>query len=529
MTAPPVLSQLASAARSGGTLGELIIGATNRYPERTAFIIGDQNHTYRDTAHAISRAMQQLSALGLKKGDTVAQLSGNQPEVFFIIAAIYMLGLRSVSLHGMSSAEDHAFIVNDCEASVFISGPGYEARAAQLQTRCPGIKAWFAQDTVAGLRNFWEEAAHFEAQPLRDYAEPEDIVRLAYTGGTTGRPKGVMLSNRALTANAVMFLAEKEWPEPLRILCSAPISHGAGAMIIPMLWLGGSMVLQQGFDKDRVLDAIEKYRITKGYFVPTMLYALLDHPRTRKADLSSLQLIVYGASPMAPARIREAMEVFGPILSQGYGQTEAPNAILMLRKGDHQADDELRLSATGVPYPGISLRLFDDDDQEVAPGEIGEICVRGPLVMSGYWKQPEETARALRNGWLHTGDLAYCDAQGFYHIVDRKKDLIISGGFNVYPREVEDVITAHPAVAAAAVIGVPDEKWGEAVKAIVVLRSGANLSADELITLVRDRKGAVHAPKTVDFVETLPTTAVGKPDKKVLRAKYWSGTTRAVN
>ncbi|MFM9968188.1 MAG: AMP-binding protein [Burkholderiales bacterium] len=525
----------AATVYSGGTLGEIIAAAVLRHGARAAFIDGEITWSYRATGEAISRAMQQLSALGLKKGDAVAQLSGNQAEMFFIMAACYLLGLKSVTLHAQGSVDDHAYIVADSEARVFVAGVDYIARAAQIRPRCGGVQAWFthAPAKIEDMRNFWQEAARFAPLPLCPQAEPEDIIRIAYTGGTTGRPKGVMLSDRALATNTLLFLAEMEWPAEVRVLSPAPISHGAGAMIVPTLSRGGTMVLQQGFERDRVLDDIEKHRITAMFLVPTMIYTLLDHPRTRSADLSSMQLLYYAASPMAPARIREAIEVFGPILNQGYGQTEAPNAILLMRKADHLADNAERLSAAGMPYPGVTVRLFDDDDREVAPGESGEIRVRSALVMSGYWKQPEETARTLKNGWLHTGDIAFRDEDGFYHIVDRKKDMIISGGFNVYPREVEDVLAAHPAVAAAAVIGVPDEKWGEAVKAVVVLRAGARADVAELsaefIDLVRAKKGAIHAPKSVDFVDSLPLTAVGKPDKKALRAPYWSGVARAVS
>ncbi len=534
--APPGATAAREGVYSGGALGDLITAAVLRFGASIAFIAGERAWTYRDSGEAISRAMQQLRVLGLQKGDAVAQLSGNRAEMFFIMAACYLMGLKSVTLHALASLDDHAYIVDDCEAQVFVAGDDYIARAAAIRSRCASVKYWFthapleagAATQTQSPRHFWQEASRFTPNPLRSHCEPEDIIRIAYTGGTTGRPKGVMLSDRAMLANMLLFLAEMEWPEQVRVLSPAPISHGAGAMILPTLARGGTMVLQQGFECNHVLDAIEKHRITTIFLVPTMIYALLDHPRTRNADLSSLQLLYYAASPMAPARIREAIEVFGPILNQGYGQTEAPNAILLMRKADHLVDDEHRLGAAGMPYPGVTVRLLDDEDREVASGESGEICVRGALVMSGYWKQPDETARALRNGWLHTGDIAWCDSEGFFHIVDRKKDMIISGGFNVYPREIEDVLTSHAAVAVAAVIGIPDEKWGEAVKAIIVLRLGMRVEAAELIDLVRAKKGAIHAPKSVDFIEALPLTAVGKPDKKALRAPYWAGVTRAV-
>jgi fatty-acyl-CoA synthase len=256
---------------------------------------------------------------------------------------------------------------------------------------------------------------------------------------------------------------------------------------------------------------------------------LLDHPRTRSVDFSRLHSLMYGAAPMTPARIREAIGVFGPVLVQGYGQTEAPNTLLTLTREDHLSQDDRRLASAGRPYPGITLAVLDDDDRPVTQGQVGEICVRGSLVMSGYWKQPEQTAQALRNGWLHTGDMAWQDEEGYFYIVDRKKDMIISGGFNVYPKEIENVLATHAAVASVAVIGVPDPKWGEAVKAVVVLRPGASTTEAELMALAREKKGPVAAPKSVDFVESLPVTALGKPDKKALRARYWGGQQRAVN
>jgi fatty-acyl-CoA synthase len=257
---------------------------------------------------------------------------------------------------------------------------------------------------------------------------------------------------------------------------------------------------------------------------------LLDHAGIDTADLSSLELVIYGASPMSPSRLIAAMKRFGPVFMQLYAQSEAPNTVTVLRQRDHDPERFAhRLASCGVPIAGNQVRLLDENGREVPVGEVGEICVRGPLVMAGYWNKPEETDKALRHGWLHTGDLARQDADGFLYIVDRSKDMIITGGFNVFPREIEDVLTTHPAVAAAGVIGVPDDKWGEAVKAVVVLKAGLQASAEELIALVREHKGVVHAPKSVDFVDSLPVTGLGKPDKKQLRARYWSGQQRAVH
>ena len=518
-----------AALYGGGTMGDIIARSIARYPDRIAFINGEQEVSYRATGESISRIVQWLDAQGLKRGDTVVQLSRNRPEQWFVMAALYMAGLRSVTLHSMGGAEDHVHIINDSEAKAFIFDAGFADRIDVYRQQCPDVQSWHCHGAGTAYADLWTVARAFAPGRLACRSAPEDIIRLAYTGGTTGRPKGVMLSNRALVANTLLTLVEKDWPEDVRVLSPAQISHGSGAMIVPTLLRGGTFVMQAGFDKDQVIAAVQRHRISVIYMVPTMIYALLDHPPARAADWSSVKLITYGASPMSTSRIREAIGLFGPVLCQGYGQTEAPNSITVLRKVDHDLHHEQRLASCGMPYPGIRVALLDDDCNEVAQGSVGEVCVRGPIVMSGYWKQPELTAEAFKGDWLHTGDLAYADEDGYLYIVDRKKDMIISGGFNVYPREVEDVLASHPAVSAAAVIGVPDDKWGEAVKAVIVTRPGMSVDAADLMRIVRERKGPVSTPKSVDFIDALPLTAVGKPDKKALRARYWTGRERSVN
>jgi fatty-acyl-CoA synthase len=283
----------------------------------------------------------------------------------------------------------------------------------------------------------------------------------------------------------------------------------------------------KGFDPEAVLKTIERERINFTLFVPTMIYVLLDNPTLSKTDLSSLDLVLYGASPMSPSRLVEGIERIGPVFSQLYGQTEC-YPVSVLRKTDHDPKKPELFLSCGFPIAVCDVRILDDDDQEVSPGEAGEICVRAPHVMKEYWKRPEQTAETLKNGWLHTGDIARADERGYMFILDRKKDMIVSGGFNIFPREIEDVLTTHADVAMCAVVGVPDDKWGEAVTAIVVARGGAKPDADELINLVKTRKGSAHAPKHIKFVTELPMTGVGKIDKKALRASFWVGRERMV-
>jgi acyl-CoA synthetase (AMP-forming)/AMP-acid ligase II len=316
-------------------------------------------------------------------------------------------------------------------------------------------------------------------------------------------------------------------------LAAAPMTHTAGLLSVPCTARGGTVVVVTKPDPAVLLAAIPKYKVTEFFLPPTVIYRLLDIPRLKeKADFSSLRYFLYGAAPMSVDKLKQAIEVFGPVMMGGYGQTEAPGSIAFLPPGEHFADDRLasdeRLSSVGRPNPLIRVEVMNDANAIVPPGETGEICVRGDLVMKGYYKAPDRTAETIVDGWLHTGDIGHLDAEGYLHITDRKKDMIITGGFNVYPSEVEQVIWGHPAVQDCAVIGVPDLKWGEAVKAVVELNAGQGVSADELIALCKEKLGSVKAPKTVDFVDSLPRSPVGKVLKKDLRAKYWQDTARRI-
>ncbi len=523
---PDTLAEPAAtpALLQGGTVAGLLVRALQEHADKPAFASAEARWTYAELGQRISRLAQWFDSLGLREGDTVAQLAGNQPDTYVVTAAIYLRGLRSVSLHALGSLDDHAFILQDCEASLVIIDAYYAERGIALRARAPQVRHWAAHGNVAGMPALRGLVQDFAPGPLVPVGNGETIVRLAYTGGTTGRPKGVQLSNRALSTNAVLDVVAKEWPRRIVYLCAAPMSHGGGSLVLPVLMQGGCVVPLQGFGADAFIDAYERWQCSVTWLVPTMVYALLDHSRTHGTDWSGLQALIYSAAPMAPTRIRQALQTFGPVLIQSYGQTEAPNTVLTLSRREHALASDAQLAAAGRPYPLIQVALLDDDGTPVPAGEPGEICVRGPLVMSGYWRQPEQTAAALRDGWLHTGDVARQDADGLYYIVDRKKDMIITGGFNVYPKEVEDVIAAHPAVAAVAVVGLPDARWGEAVTAIVVWRPACSAPLADLREAVRTAKGATAAPKAIHVVDALPVTALGKIDKKALRARTWPAT-----
>jgi fatty-acyl-CoA synthase len=512
---------------------DLLISALERNLDKPAVYLGDTVLTARQVRDEISRYIQALESKGLGKGSPVAVLALNRPEVLFNMGASMLLGCRTTPLHPMGSLDDHAYVLEDAGIETLVYDPGYfGARAAELAARVPGLKNLLALGPSDDDRadDYIAMAAGFGSRPLTSPdVRPEDVPGLAYTGGTTGKPKGVMGSYRSGATMTNIQLAEWEWPREPRFLMCTPLSHAGAAFFVPVLLLGGSLVVVPYFEPGLVLKTIEEERITATMLVPTMLYMLMDHPDFATRDLSSLETVYYGAAAMSPTRLKEAIDRLGPIFFQYYGQAEGPMTICVLRKDEHDVDDLDRLATCGRPVPWVHVRLLDDDLNEVPRGEPGEICVRGPLVMQGYWNKPEQTAEALAGGWLHTGDIAREDEAGFYTIVDRKKDMIVTGGFNVFPREVEDVISSHPAVANVAVIGVPDERWGEAVKAVVVLRPGAEAGADELVDLVKQAKGSIQAPKTVDFADEIPVSPLGKPDKKALRARYWDGADRQVN
>ncbi|MBP2330597.1 fatty-acyl-CoA synthase [Kibdelosporangium banguiense] len=514
--------------RSGNHLGHLTVAALKRHRDKPVLVLGETTMTGGQTAEQISQYAQAFEALGAGTGAAVALLSLNRPEVLLIIGAGQMQGARRSALHPLGSLDDHAYVLNDAGITTLIIDPvpAFVDRALGLLDKVPGLTQVLTIGPVpeklahAG-KDLVATAASFDPQPLVPAELPPDqVVSITYTGGTTGKPKGVMGTARTMATMTQIQLAEWEWPESPKFLICTPLSHAGAAFFGPTLIKGGSLVVLPRFDPAEVLRVIEEQRITATMLVPTMLYALMDHPDSQTRDLSSLQTVYYGAAAINPVRLREAIDRFGPIFAQFYGQSEAPMAISYLAKGDH---DDKRLSSCGRPSAFLRTALLDPDGNPVKPGEPGEICVAGPLLAAGYWNLPDITAETFRDGWLHTGDVAREDEDGFWFIVDRIKDMIVTGGFNVFPREVEDVVAEHPAVAQVGVIGTPDEKWGEAVTAIVVLRETPESIeglTEEIKSSVRDRKGSVHVPKNIIVADSLPVTALGKPDKKALRAKY---------
>jgi fatty-acyl-CoA synthase len=500
-----------------------IINALRRDADRPIVeMAGGPAWTGGDILAATSRLTQALQASGVRDGARVALLAGNSVEVLVLHNAIGFAGGCLVAMHPMGSADDHLFAIEDAGVEALIYDPGkFAKRAAELKARTNRLTALLALGPTDVGDDLLAMADTFDVAPLVPPAlDPGTITRLSYSGGTTGTPKAIPGNPRTGAAALQIMLSEWEWPVEPRILAVVPLSHAGGSLFGPMLLKHGTMVVLPAFDPGAVLAAIERYRITCTMLVPTMIYALLDHPDFDRYDLSSLETVFYGASLMSPVRLKEAIERIGPVFFQFYGQAEAPMTVSVLRRSEHDPNDLQRLASCGRPVPYVDVALLGDDDQPVADGEPGEICVRGPLVMDGYLDRAEQNRATLSGGWLHTGDVAVRDPGGFLRIVDRKKDMIVTGGFNVFPSEVENVIATHPAVAQVAVFGVPDEKWGEAVSAVVVLRPGGAVEQAELMALVKHHKGSVQAPKHVTFIDAIPQTAVGKPDKKALRARF---------
>lgn len=506
---------------------KMVLSALASYPTRTAFQMGSQSLTYRATLDLIGRMQGVMARSGVGRGDVVAGLSSNRFEAWCAGVAAHALGAITTPLHPLGSLQDHIDQIEDTEASFLVvdvdhyrERAGQLAEAASLNTVLTLGKAGVGCDLL--------EAAYANAYSAIDLSQLGDVASLNYTGGTSGRAKGVVRTHRELSAGSACILANFPLPRAPIFLAAAPITHLAGLFVAPVLARGGTVDLMQSFSPHGVVKRIQENSVTFTLLVPSMIYAMLDDPSWGREHVRSLELLVYGASPMSPTRLSEGMERFGPVFCQLYGQTEC-FVISALGFDDHDLQKPHLLASAGRPMVECDVRIRSDEAHDLAPGQRGEICVRAPYAMRGYWKQPKASEEVLKDGWVHTGDVAWRDEEGRIYIVDRKKDLIVSGGFNIYPRDVEDALRAHPGVVNAAVVGVPDPKWGEAVKAFVVRRSNEGPNADTLSAWVKEKKGSTHAPKSFEFVEELPLTALGKVDKASLRTPFWTGRDRAVN
>lgn len=491
--------------------------------------------SYGEAGVQTDRIASALAESGLEKGDRVAILAKNCLDYALIYYGAFKAGVIAVPLNYRLAGPEWAYIINDAGAKGIIARGDLVAAVDQVMDDLETVEQRFAIGAAAPVGwTAYEDwlAAASGRRPARDIDEAEDVY-IMYTSGTTGRPKGAVLTHRAVCSNLVQWTGTVSLERGQGYLIVAPLYHAAaGVSLFSTIAQGSRAVIHEDFFPDRVVAALDDGSVTAATLVPAMIQAcLVAVPDVAQRRYESLDLIAYGASPIAEATLRRAIDVFGCDFIQGYGMTETTAVLTVLPWPAHQralaGEDHLLLSA-GKPVLGTELRIVDEDDREVPRGQIGEIVGRGPQLMRGYLNQPEATAEALKGGWMHTGDAGIMDEEGFVYIQDRVKDMVVSGGENVYPREVEEVIFQHPAIADAAIIGVPDEKFGEALKAVVVLREGASVAPEELIEFCRSRLAGFKIPRSVDTIAELPRNASGKVLKRELREPYWAGHERRV-
>ncbi|MBU3914076.1 AMP-binding protein [bacterium] len=508
-------------------------------PEGIAYVMDEQEFTYNEIRDLSCRTANALISEGFKKETKGAVWSQNHPISWTCTLSLFRAGMAWVPINPMNTVEENASQLERFDVEVVFFTEMFAKSISSIKSKLANVRKWVCIDGCAdgavSLDTFIKGQS-IDTPDIQYHAD--DVVFLSPTGGTTGKPKGVMHTNRSFNTLMASFLMSATYPAdtyPVN-LAAAPMTHTAGALSLPTSARGGKVVVVTRPEPKLVFEIIRKHRVTEFFLPPTVIYRLLSElsPMKRwlakllkKVDFSSVRYIFYGAAPMSVDKLKEAIRFFGPIMMGGYGQMEAPASISYLRPEEHfkngiggKLADDNRLQSVGRPLPFVLVEIMDDDNNILKAGETGEICVRGDLLMKGYYKDPEKTAETIVNRWLHTGDVGHLDKQGYLYITDRKKDMIISGGFNVYPQMVEQVIWSHPAVQDCAVIGVPDDDWGEAVKAVVELKPGQTVEPEEIIKLCKEKLGSVKAPKTVDIIKELPRSQNGKVLKKDLRATY---------
>ena len=506
------------------------------YPHNIATVDGAHRQTYRELRARVNALAAALQERGIQPGDRVAILMLNGHEFAEVIFACWDIGAVVVPLNYRLAGEELIFIINDAECVAMITDDVMLPLTVGMRPRLTGIQHYIATTPAEGFENYEDVLEPSSSSFTTPEIAEHDLAGLFYTSGTTGLPKGVMLSHRNLWTNLLHSLAAIPPREGESYLHAAPMFHLADfPSLMSVTQHGSTHVMLKRFDPAVFLELVEQERVGRVTLVPTMVNFIINHPDVKTRDVSSLKSITYGASPMPAELLKRAMQTLPKVdFYQGYGQSESSPLLTRLSPQDHvlEGPEHLtrRLASCGRPIVGVELDIFDENDRSVPQGEVGEIVARGPNVMLGYWKRPEETAKTLRGGWLHTGDAARMDEYGFYYIVDRTKDMIVTGGENVYSTEVENVLFKHPAVREAAVIGTPDEKWGEVVAAVVTLKPDASATAEELIAHCAAHLAHYKTPKIVEVRDgELPKGGTGKIDKKALREPYWQGYARRVN
>ncbi len=499
-------------------------------PDAIALDFNDRLTTYATLDERTNRVAQGLIAAGAGPGARVGFLGKNTDRYFEVLLGAVKAKAAVVGVNWRLAVPEIAYVLNDAGCEIVFVGKDFYAAVEKVLIECPKLKAVIAMD---GGHELWPDfEAWRDANPAKDpmlpLAPDDDVIQL-YTSGTTGHPKGVQLTN-ANYLSAFKSLGDlpigKYEPDD-NVLVAMPFFHVAGVNIgLLVLAQGAHGVVLGDIDPGEILRLIEAKKISYAFLVPAVILFLLQHPRAKTVDFSSLKNISYGASPISEEVLRNAQKTFGCEFLQVYGLTETTGAGTFLAPEDHSGG---KLRSCGKPAPGNEIRVVDENGRPLPQGEVGEIVIKSPVVMKGYWNKTDATKAAVKNDWFHTGDAGFFDEDGFLYIHDRVKDMIVSGGENIYPAEVENALFGHPAIADVAVIGVPDDKWGEAVKAIVVVKPGVAADPAQIIAWARERIAGYKLPKSVDFTATIPRNPSGKVLRRELRKPYWEGRERQVN
>lgn len=501
--------------------GYVITRSARYFGDRTAFVIDGQPISYRELNRRVNQLANALLGLGLKKGDRVGLLFHNSFGYLESYLALYKAGLVWVRLNARLAAFEQNGMLDDSGAVAIIHGPEFGPVVEKISS---GLSWVIHQGNGTGID-------YHELMDRGSDAEPDvevfldDLSDLWYTSGTTGAPKGIMLTHRNIMTCVQFLLSEVyQITEESKFLTAGALSHAGSVRVLPFLIRGAACYLHGHFDVLKMFKEIQEARISDVAVVPTMLVGMMDSPERRKYDLSSIKRITYAGSPLSVERIKEALQVFGPVLHQAFGQAESIISITHLPPKEHRwkenPDRERRLASAGREFPGVRVKIVNDKDGFVGPNEVGEVVTRSDLVMEGYWNQPDKTAEALRGGWLHTGDIGYLDEEGYLFLLDRKHDKIITGGLNVFPREVEEVMSVHPGVAQVAVFGATHSLWGESVTAVVVRREDISVTEEELKAFCKERLAGYKRPKKIYFVDQLPKNLYGKVMRKELKKQF---------
>lgn len=511
-----------------GTFAHIIHRHALLHPDQEAFVYGSERITFSEFNARVNSLIHALQAMEVKKGDLIGILSWNCLGYVEVYGAAMKGGFIASPFNPRLREQELEYLINYSGANSLFVGPELIDMANQLRSHLPKVKNFISFEASVPDMIYHRDllTSYPNAEPDVQVDE-DDLLGIVYTSGTTGVPRGALYAHRCFIDDSKTVVMNMGlYPRHKRILIT-PLFHIAGnTHFRSTLYIGGCNIIMKFFDAAATLQTIQDEQATHMDIVPTHLVAMLNVPDLDNYDISSMQLLWYGASPMPLEVLKKGIKVFGPIFAQGYGQSETGPAISHLSKDDHNVLDrpereQKKLMSAGRPDIGVQVRILDDEGKDVEPGEVGEIIVRSKHIMIEYWHKPEETKEALINGWVHTGDMGYYDDEGYIYIADRKKDMIISGGENVYPREVEEVLYQHPAVLEAAVIGIPDPYWVEKVHAVVETRKGVSTTAEELIAFCKKHLAGYKAPKTVEFVDSLPKNPAGKILKKELREKYW--------